>query len=145
MDTRVQELELQVYDLQSEVASLREELANMAEIASMAVGEAQQAALRMDRMEQEWLSWCGTAPEGGTSTAAWTAGRYTSSPVGGTVTIGDHPTESFASDPRGGNRGAPPAPFVAAGGRSAGSVVGFRDAGPLVSVDPRTVPGGTEA
>ena len=65
MDTRVQELELQVFDLQSEVASLREELANMAEIASMAVGEAQQAALRMDRMEQEWQSWWDTAPEGG--------------------------------------------------------------------------------
>ena len=65
MDTRVQELELQVHDLQSEVASLREELANMAEIASMACDEAQQAALRMDRMEQEWLSWGDTAPEGG--------------------------------------------------------------------------------
>ena len=85
------------------------------------------------------------APEGDTPTAARAAGRYTSSPMGGTHTNGGHPTESSASDPRGGNRGAPPAPFVAAGGRSAGSVVEFRDAGPPVSVDPRTVPGGTEA
>ena len=64
MDTRVQDLELQVHDLESEVARLREEVANLAKVASMASEEAQQAALRMDQMEHEWLLWGGAGSEG---------------------------------------------------------------------------------
>ena len=64
MDSRVQDLELQVYDLQSEVTRLREEVANLAKVASMASDEAQQATLRMDQMEHEWLAWGEGGPEG---------------------------------------------------------------------------------
>ena len=55
LDTRVQDLELQVFDLQSEVRRMREEMVNLAKVAGMASDEAQQAAPRMDSMEHEWL------------------------------------------------------------------------------------------
>ena len=113
MDTRVQDLELQVFDLQSEVRLMREEVANLAKVASMASDEAQQTALRMDSMEHEWLVWGDVGPQGGPrSTAARTAGRDPSSlgcfpaaPLGAAHADGAHSKRFFASDPS----GAPPA------------------------------------
>ena len=64
LDTRVQDLELQVFDLQSEVTRMRDDVANLAKVASMASDEAQQATLRMDQMEHEWLAWGDGGPEG---------------------------------------------------------------------------------
>ena len=64
LDTRVQDLELQVFDLQSVVARMRDEVANLAKVAGMASDEAQQAALRMDSMEHEWLVWGDGGPQG---------------------------------------------------------------------------------
>ena len=112
-DMRVQDLELQVHDLQSEVIRLREEVADLARVASMASDEAQQATLRMDNMEHEWLLWDDGLPERGTSSTA------VRTDWGAAHTDGAHPTEPFASDPR----GTPPAPECAAGRRSADEVV----------------------
>ena len=69
MDTRVQDLELQLIDLQREVNYLRNEVASLGQIASMAHDEAQQVGVRMDQMEQEWMTWSEaqqqSGPQGG--------------------------------------------------------------------------------
>ena len=65
MDERVLELEVVVLDLQSEVGQLREELESLTKIANMANVEAQQASLRLESMEHDWLAWGDEAPEGG--------------------------------------------------------------------------------
>ena len=53
-----------MHNWQSEVTRLRDEVANLANVASMASDEAQQATLRMDQMEHEWLAWGEGGPRG---------------------------------------------------------------------------------
>ena len=105
MDERVLELELVVLDLQAEVGRLREEVESLAKVANIANDEVQQAALRMDGLEHEWLTWGEVTPEGGVSSAT---ARSTSS---GPHTDGPHPTELVSST----TGGKSPAPFDVAG------------------------------
>ena len=50
---------------QQQMVRLREEVESLAKVANMANVEAQQASLRVETMEHDWLAWGEGAPEGG--------------------------------------------------------------------------------